>query len=140
MRHRWGSGLLSFVFAAGLTACTVTAQPVYDTDLEPPPPQYEQVVVQPGNVWVEGRWEYVGGGWKWRPGHYEAERPGYAYRGGGWQRQGNRWHYTEGRWEQSTARPNDVIIRDHRRDAPPEPIQPNQPPPGTIVVPSRDPH
>lgn len=143
MRHRWGSGLLSLAFAAGLSACTVSAQPVYDADVEPPPPQYEQVAERPGYVWVEGYWGRVNNDWRWQPGHYEVVRQGYAWRAGGWQRQGNRWHYNEGRWEQSSG-PSNVIIRDHRRDAQPpvqtQPLQPDQPPPGTIVVPSRDPH
>jgi len=131
------------MFAAGLSACTATAQPVYDSDFEPPPPQYEQVTDRPGYVWIEGYWGRVNNDWRWQPGHYDVARPGYAWRAGGWARQGNRWHYTEGRWEQSNA-PSNVIIRDHRRDAQPpvqtQPLQPDQPPPGTIVVPSRDPH
>ena|SRR5215468_740329 len=147
MRHRWarwGSGLLSLVFAAGLSACTLSAQPVYDSDVEPPPPQYEQVADRPGYVWIEGYWGRVNNDWRWQPGRYEAVRQGYAWRAGGWQRQGNRWHYSEGRWEQSNSGSSNVIIRDHRREGQPppqtQPLQPDQPPPGTIVVPSREPH
>jgi hypothetical protein len=145
MRHRWGTGLLSLVFAAGLTGCLASAQPVYDSDVEPPPPQYEQVTERPGYVWIDGYWGRVNNDWRWQPGHYETARQGYAWRAGGWNRQGNRWHYNEGRWEQSSG-PSNVIIRDHRRGSEEPvhtqqtPLQPDQPPPGTIVVPSRDPH
>jgi YXWGXW repeat-containing protein len=138
MRHRMGSVLLFIALAAGVGACTVSTPPAYETEVAPPPPQYEEVAVRPGSIWVHGHWVW-NGAWQWRPGFYETERPGYVYREGGWERRGNRWRWSDGRWEQGQS-PNGVIIRDHRQ-AQPEPQRPIEPgdQPGTTVVPSRQP-
>jgi hypothetical protein len=69
----------------------------------PPAPQYEEVSVRPGFVYVHGRWGWQNGNWTWMPGHYERERAGYAWTEGRWEQQGNSWHYTEGTWSVSST-------------------------------------
>jgi hypothetical protein len=73
---------------------------------EPPPPR---VVVtpapRPGFIWVQGRWGYHNGEWRWRDGYWQRERVGYYYSPGRWERRGRGYIYIDGRWQ----------ARDHRR-------------------------
>jgi WXXGXW repeat (2 copies) len=80
-------------------------------DEAPPPPQVERYEIQPGTVWVSGRWYRDNGRWDWRGGHRENVRAGYVYRPGQWQRRGRGHVYVDGGWNAS-GRPS---VRDHRR-------------------------
>src|SRR5262249_61903096 len=84
---------------------------VYAVSGYPPPPQYEEVIVRPGYLWIGGHWAW-NGGWVWAPGYYEVERPGYLWVGGVWTTHGGGSHWVPGYWR---PRPN----------------------PGTVVVPSQ---
>jgi hypothetical protein len=96
---------LVFALAVGVTvpSCVVRgsarvsggALVVYDA---PPEPQYEEVTVRPGYVFIHGRWNWQGGRWVWMAGHWERERSGYQWERGQWVRRGNSWHWVEGRW------------------------------------------
>lgn len=96
-----------FIIAAALAGCYVegdahVAAPVpvatVEIDEAPPQPQYEEVVVRPGYVWIQGRWVHDGGRYVWRKGYYEHERHGYHWVQGHWER-GRRGHvWIEGHW------------------------------------------
>lgn len=136
-----GTLIGSFAFAVMATGCVVrgsagvrVAPPVavVEVDSEPPPPRYEEVVVRPGFVWVQGRWNYEGGRWVWMNGRYERERAGYMYAPGRWEQRGNRHVWVEGEWRAGAAPARaevhgegHVEVRDHRSPAPaPEPAGP----------------
>ena len=73
MRSRRFLSTVALALALGATvpACVVRTQGsarfrtgavvVYD---EPPAPQYEQVTVRPGYLWIRGHWEWRGGRWE----------------------------------------------------------------------------
>lgn len=122
-------GLVGLVLAlaTGATGCVVSgrahvvAEPVavVEVESEPPPPQYEEVVVRPGFVFVQGRWDWRGGRWLWMGGHYERERVGYMWAPGRWERRGNRHVWVEGQWHSGGAARGNVEVRDHREPAGP---------------------
>jgi hypothetical protein len=89
--------ILAMALPALLSACFARGGYVYSVSTEVPPPQYEDVVVRPGYVWVGGHWGW-NNRWVWAPGFYERERPGYVYVGGNWAHHGNGNHYVPGYW------------------------------------------
>ena len=123
----------SFAFAFVATGCVVhgsagvrVAPAVVEVDSEPPPPRYEEVVVRPGFVWIQGRWNYEGGRWVWMNGRYERERAGYAWAPGRWEMRGNRHVWVEGEWRAGAAPARaevhgegHVEVRDHRAEPAP---------------------
>lgn len=124
--------LVGFVLSSSLGACVVQGharvvapQPiaVVEVEEEPPPPQTRVIEVRSGYLWIEGRWDRVGGRWSWRDGHYERERANQIWEQGRWERRGNRHIWVEGRWTTGSSGP---VVRDHRETPPP-------PPPGPVV-------
>lgn len=122
-----GSLVLAASLAAGAGGCLVegharVAEPVavVEVDSEPPPPQYEEVVVRPGFIWIQGRWNWNGGRWVWMGGHYERERAGYVWAPGRWEARGGRHVWVEGSWRASAAAApaGGVEVRDHRHPEP----------------------
>ena len=122
--------LASLGFAALLTGCYVHGSggayvsapvAVVEVEEESPPPQYEEVVVRPGFIWIQGNYQYSGGRYVWMGGHYERERAGYMYAPGRWERRGRGHVWVEGRWnagaanraERNEYREN---VRDHREE------------------------
>ena len=123
---------VGLVLSSSLGACMVegharVVEPapiaVVEVDEEPPPPRTVVVETRPGYIWIEGRWDRVGGRWAWRDGRYERERAGSMWEAGRWERRGNRHVWVEGRW--CAGGP---VVRDHRDE---QPITP--PPPGPVV-------
>jgi hypothetical protein len=116
-------GGLVLAGSLGLGGCFVEAHPVaepvavVEVDSEPPPPQYEEVVVRPGYIWIQGRWNWAGGRWVWMGGRYEPERVGYEWAPGRWEARGGRHVWVEGNWHaRAAAAPaGGVEVRDHRR-------------------------
>ena len=84
------------------TGCLVRGQvrtgAVLYVEEAPPAPRYERVIVQPGHVWISGRWVWTGGRWDWRGGYHERARAGHTWVGGNWQRRGNRHVWVDGSW------------------------------------------
>src|SRR5690349_3312968 len=89
--------------------CTVSGQGTIGVETtpvvyqEPPPPRVETVTVNPGHIWIKGRWQWVNGNWAWVNGHWEAQRTGYMWSEGRWERRGNRWEWVEGTWAVSST-------------------------------------
>ena len=111
-----------------LGACTVhgtgglvvePAAVVVVVEAEPPPPRVEVIEVQPGFIWVTGRWQHSGGRWHWHGGHAERERVGYVYAPGQWQRRGRVHVWVDGRWNAGGGNQRREgkhgAVRDHRR-------------------------
>src|SRR5262249_27345089 len=123
--------ILTGFLVLSTAACVVRARPAY-VEAPPPAPQYEEVYVRPGYLWIRGHWVWDGGRWVWERGHWDSERRGYVWRDGYWQNRGGRYYWVDGRWDVGAPpAAGNVIIRDHRQEP-----QPYQPPPGTVVVPS----
>jgi hypothetical protein len=126
----------SFAFAVLAGGCVVSGSArvhpvaVVEVESEPPPPRYEEVVVRPGFVYIQGRWNWEGGRWVWMGGRYERERVGYMYAPGRWEMRGNRHIWVEGEWRAGAAPARveahgAVEVRDHRTPAPaPQPAGP----------------
>ena len=74
------------------TPVVVTAPPAAIVEVQ-------GVAPQPGYVWVNGYWNWVGGRHVWVPGRWEAHRPGYAWAPHQWHREGNGWRMAPGHWE-----------------------------------------
>jgi YXWGXW repeat-containing protein len=117
-----GSLALAASLAISAGGCVVRGQAtvaepvaVVEVDSEPPPPQYEEVVVRPGFIWIQGRWNWQGGRWVWMGGHYERERAGYVWAPGRWEARGNRHVWVEGQWRAGAS----PAVRDHREGPPP---------------------
>ena len=96
---------LLVIIALAMPACVVSGRGSLAVDAttpvvyqEPPAPQVETVTVNPGHVWVKGRWDWRGGQWVWMAGHWEAERVGFAWNEGRWDRRGNQWVWDAGPW------------------------------------------
>ncbi len=67
----------------------------------PPPPvvRYEPVpVARPGHVWVQGYWNWHGGGYVWMPGHWVVARTGYVYVQPAWREGPRGWDLRRGGW------------------------------------------
>jgi hypothetical protein len=121
-----------FAALTALGACLATHR-AYIVDQPPPQPQFEQVEVRPGQVWMSGYWYWADAQWQWQPGHYESDRAGQVWRDGYWEPRDGRWHWVDGRWEVNTGAVP-VEVHDHRTPPPDQP-------PGTIIVPSQmNPH
>lgn len=140
--HILGRLALAASLATLGTGCVIRAQgrlalPVAYVEVEeaPPPPRVVVVDTRPGFVWIQGRWDRVGGRWMWRDGYWERERAGYLWEQGRWERRGRGHVWVEGRWRTGGAasvggnpgRGNGPQVRDHRRNDPPPP------PPGPTV-------
>jgi hypothetical protein len=132
-----GKVIGSLAFAIVASGCVVrgsahVAAPVavVEVESEPPPPRYEEVVVRPGFVFIQGRWNWNGGQWVWMNGRYERERVGYMWAPGRWEARGGRHVWVEGEWRGGAAPARveahgNVEVRDHRAPAPaPEPAGP----------------
>jgi hypothetical protein len=118
---------LGILIAGSVGACTVHGRAagtyhgpsagvvVYDPPPSPPPRRH--VVVRPGYVWIEGRYDYHGGRYVWRDGYYERERRGHVYRPGRWQRSGRGHVWVEGRWDARGSKQtrDRRRVHDHRR-------------------------
>ena len=67
----------------------------------PPPPmvRYEPVpVARPGAVWVQGYWNWNGGGYIWIPGRWETARVGFMYVQPAWREGPRGWELRRGGW------------------------------------------
>jgi hypothetical protein len=99
------AGLVFVTLLAGAaSACVVRGSahvaPVAVVEVEeaPPPPRQERVVIRPGFVWVDGRWDYRRGRYVWVDGRYERERRGHRWVNGHWERRGRRHVWIDGHW------------------------------------------
>jgi hypothetical protein len=135
-----GLGLV-LVLAAALGGCVVHGEArvrpvaVVEVDSAPPPPEpvYEQevTIVQPGMIWIGGRYNWEGGRWVWARGHYERERAGYMWAPGRWDMRGGHRVWVEGEWRAGGAArvepAHGPVVRDHREHHEPAPA------PGPVV-------
>src|SRR5262249_36181008 len=121
--------LLALALPALMSGCYARA--VYAVQTDPPPPQYEEVVVRPGYVWIGGHWNWQNR-WIWAPGYYEVDRPGYVWAGGGCTHPGASPPYPPGYWR---PRPTRGVVVVPSRPARPGPWRPGPSKPG----PSRPP-
>ncbi len=67
----------------------------------PPPPvvRYEPMPgARPGHVWVQGYWNWHGGGYVWVPGHWVVARAGYMYVQPAWREGSHGWDLRRGGW------------------------------------------
>jgi hypothetical protein len=114
------SVLLAASLAVGAGGCVVRAHArvapvgVVVVEEEPPPPRAVIVETRPGFLFIQGRWERMGGRWEWRDGYWERERAGYFYEPGRWERQGRGHVWVGGGWRAGGAGP---AVRDHRNEA-----------------------
>jgi hypothetical protein len=125
----WIGGAVVGVDVRGGGGGTVTVD--YPTE-EPPAPEREEQAYRPGQVFIQGRWEWKGGKWAWSPGRYEAERPNQSWNPGRWSRQGARWVWVDGEWTTSvtvtTGGGTTVTVDDDYPDTePPAPKAERQP-------------
>lgn len=67
----------------------------------PPAPQEEAIGVppEPGDVWINGYWNWVGDRHVWVAGHWSRPRAGYHWVAHQWVRQGDGWRLHPGHWE-----------------------------------------
>jgi len=98
------AAILAAAMAVTVPACTGSAGArVYWVEEEPPPPRRYTVIVRPGLVWVDGRWERDSGTWRWRDGYYVRARGDAYYVQGRWVNDGNRWTWRPGHWRGNRA-------------------------------------
>jgi hypothetical protein len=66
----------------------------------PPAPQPEVYGVAPvvGSIWINGYWNWGGGGYAWVPGYWTAGRPGYRWAPHRWVPYGRGWRLERGHW------------------------------------------
>lgn len=86
--------------AAVATAITVAAI-VHAVASAPPVAmnvEYYDYGHNPGNVWVNGRYNYVNNNWVWQGGHWQPERQGHYWVQGAWTPQGNQHVWVDGYW------------------------------------------
>ena len=69
-------------------------------DSGPPAPSYQNIYYEgrDGYVWVEGRYDWTGSDWQWRPGAWVLARPGYVYIQGYWEQSDGRWVWVGPYW------------------------------------------
>lgn len=84
------------VAAAVITVAAITAATA--------PPVVAQVEYydyghNPGQVWVNGRHNYVNGQYVWQAGYWQPEREGHYWIQGAWQQQGSQYVWVEGHWD-----------------------------------------
>ena len=53
---------------------------------------------RPGQVWVEGHWDWAGSRWVWSDGYWMPDRPGFVWIQGGWSYDRGHHYYRPGRW------------------------------------------
>jgi len=76
-----------------ITPVVVTAPPA-------PVVEVQGVAPQPGYLWVNGYWNWVGGRHVWVGGHWDAPpRPGYYWVPHTWERHEGGWRLREGHWD-----------------------------------------
>ena len=88
----------------------------------PPPPvvRYEPVpVARPGAVWVQGYWNWHGGGYVWMPGHWVTARPGYLYVQPAWREGPRGWELRRGGWHRGHGSRGHDGYGYHDRGGPP---------------------
>ena len=115
--HQVVVGTLAALLTSGclLTART-RAQPVdvvYESSApevyvtEPmPAPRVEVVTTAPSQdvLWVDGYWQWGGGGYVWSPGRWaRPTRPGYVWNAPRYERRQNRHVYVSGQWAPRNA-------------------------------------
>lgn len=78
-----------------------SAQDYVDVEVAPPPVRVEVIPVRPSprHLWVHGYWNWDGNRHSWVPGHYVLVRPGLVYVEPRWEdRGGGHWRYHRGGW------------------------------------------
>lgn len=116
MRNLVQKLLLAVLLVGTASACSSTyrtrpygygyARVVYEA---PPAPHDYYYEDRPGYVYVQGRWVWDGGDWRWIDGRYVRARRGYVYHQGYWDQDGGRYVWRPGRWERH--RPGYVYSR-----------------------------
>jgi hypothetical protein len=90
-------GLLSTTACVVRTSGHVRVRGAVVVREAPPEPQYEEITVREGYVWVRGNWVWQNR-WVWQPGHWERVRAGHTWNDGRWEQRGGEWHWVEGGW------------------------------------------
>ena len=88
------------LLALSLGGCVVSPGRVVVA--EPPAPivEVQGVAPQPGYLWINGYWNWVGGRHVWVGGHWAAPpRPGYYWVPHAWERHDGGWRLREGHWD-----------------------------------------
>jgi len=69
-------------------------------EVGPPSPSYQDVYYEgrDGYVWVEGRYDWDGSAWIWRPGSWILARPGLVYIQGYWEQSSGHWTWISPYW------------------------------------------
>jgi hypothetical protein len=88
-------------------------------DRPPPPPQREEIRLEPGQAWVPGHWRWENGQYLWSPGARARAQPGMHYKPGEWVQRDGHWIWTNGDWVRDEVAP------------PPPPSRPPPPPPSS---------
>lgn len=92
-------------FTLVLSACVIAPDqrhyPGGVVMVAPPVPREEVVGIapEPGYVWLNGYWSWVGDRHEWVPGHWAAPRPGKHWVPHQWVRRGDGWRMKPGHWE-----------------------------------------
>lgn len=98
---------IALVLPLALGACVVGPPGFYGDGyygagiaIAPPAPRVEYYgrAPYPGDVWIDGFWQWAGGGYEWRPGYWSAPRPGYRWVPRRWVHGGDGWSMAGGRW------------------------------------------
>lgn len=106
------TGLLTAVVAlSGLTGGCMIRHHGHVAWAIPPVAGAAVITSNPGRVWIDGHWDFVGGRWVWSEGYWVAERPGYVWEPGIWVSVDTAYHYRPGRWREAKR----IEVRDHRR-------------------------
>ncbi|HVV88531.1 MAG TPA: IPT/TIG domain-containing protein [Kofleriaceae bacterium] len=101
----------------------------------PPPPRPEPHENHPGQVWVDGNWDWKGGTWAWTPGHEEPQQAGKHWRAGHWDQQGDHWQFSAGAWlDDAPGAPDD---RPHSPPPPPRHEDHDASQPGSVWIDGR---
>src|SRR5687768_15411854 len=65
--------------------------------------EYYDYGSNPGNVWVNGRYQYINNNWAWQNGYWQPEQAGQYWVQGAWTAQGNQYVWADGYWAQPRA-------------------------------------
>jgi hypothetical protein len=74
-------------------------------DQPPPPPQREDDRVDPGYVFLPGRWVWKDGAYVWQKGARARAEPGMYFEPGQWIQRDGHWLWTNGGWQRGVRSP-----------------------------------
>lgn len=96
-------GFLSALSAPGWAQISVQVNVPGLIQMAPPPPRYEAAPRLLANqVWVPGRWNWIGNQYVWQRGHSERARTDYVYAPGRWVPADGGWRWSDEKWSKKS--------------------------------------